>query len=488
MKNNLFLKLSFGLSFLLIASTAQANCMWTLNDKCLDIGTTVKWTESAESDCSGMNKLNGTTNKCCCASEIDGCCEKTQGTTVTAVNLTGEKCARISYATTTFFQDRQALNNICVEKSAVSCTWKSITTNLEENSVSGGCSANETLSNINACPSPQPTSGVSNKTYQCCCQSTNVTYVKPAPTPAQPKFIVPELSIAIPGLKSFSSSSIEYIANDDGSFSVSIPWLAQYIKAFYNYGLSIIGILAALVMIAGGILWLISAGNDSKITKAKELIIGSVSGIIIFSASYLILIQINPDLIENKSIILGSVKASIIDLGGDSDSPNVSIDTTKIAAILGVTCGQDSVAEIIDKSYGKATYNQKLRTTTAPDGLVYLDCSSFASFVLKCAKGKTSGQRSADIFSGQIEWDQDVNKLQAGDLIGWTGNNSSHGGHVIIFKGKDSSGNPIFADCNGGGKDIKIPGACINKSMRLSKVLSYADGLTPKGKIYFKRY
>jgi len=328
MKNNLFLKLSFGLSFLLIASTAQANCMWTLNDKCLDIGTTVKWTESTASNCSGTNKLNGTTNKCCCAAEVDGCCEKTQGTTVNAVNLTGEKCAKISYASTTFFQDRQALNNICVEKSAVSCSWKGVTSD-DDGSVSGGCSTNDTLSDKNKCPSPEPKSGVSNKTYQCCCQSTNVTYVKPAPTPAQPKFIVPELSIAIPGLKSFSSSSIEYIANDDGSFSVSIPWLAQYIKAFYNYGLSIIGILAALVMIAGGILWLISAGNDSKITKAKELIIGSVSGIIIFAASYLILIQINPDLIENKSIVLGSVKANILDISVGNETPELPSGSSK---------------------------------------------------------------------------------------------------------------------------------------------------------------
>lgn len=78
--------------------------------------------------------------------------------------------------------------------------------------------------------------------------------------------------------------------------------LAKYIKAFYNYGLAVAGILAAIVLMAGGVLWLTSAGNDAKVTQAKELISGSVIGAVILFGSWIILNTVNPDLLKLKVI------------------------------------------------------------------------------------------------------------------------------------------------------------------------------------------
>lgn len=90
--------------------------------------------------------------------------------------------------------------------------------------------------------------------------------------------------VAIPG-SSFQNSIA--IGNDS---------IGRYVVAVYNYGLTIVGILAALVLMAGGLIWLTSGGNTSKISQAKELMTGSIIGIVILTGTWLILNTINPKL------------------------------------------------------------------------------------------------------------------------------------------------------------------------------------------------
>jgi len=92
--------------------------------------------------------------------------------------------------------------------------------------------------------------------------------------------------------------------------------LAKYVKAFYDYGMAIAGILAAIVLMGGGVLWLTSAGNDSKITQAKELIGGSIVGLVILFSSWVILNTINPDLINLKIITLQVAKPAEFETNG----------------------------------------------------------------------------------------------------------------------------------------------------------------------------
>lgn len=156
--------------------------------------------------------------------------------------------------------------------------------------------------NCNADTQPNPKTHIGyRETPECCCQTSQ------AP-PKPPKFIMPELQINIPTLKLTASSSINYITNDDGSTNVAIPWISEYIIAIYNYGLSVAGILAAIILMAGGVLWLISGGDASKVTQAKELIIGSVVGLVILASSYVLLIQVNPNLVKFKPISIGTIK------------------------------------------------------------------------------------------------------------------------------------------------------------------------------------
>jgi hypothetical protein len=82
----------------------------------------------------------------------------------------------------------------------------------------------------------------------------------------------------------------------------TFSWIGDYIIALYNY-LIILAVIAAIIAISfGGIIWVTSFGNPSKIGEAKAWIISGVSGMIIVFGSYLILNTINPNLLIMKPI------------------------------------------------------------------------------------------------------------------------------------------------------------------------------------------
>jgi len=85
--------------------------------------------------------------------------------------------------------------------------------------------------------------------------------------------------------------------------------LARYIKVIYDYGIFMATILGGLVLMAGGLIWLSSGGNESKITQAKTLILSSLTGIIIVFGSWVLLNTINPDLLKMKVIPAKSLVA-----------------------------------------------------------------------------------------------------------------------------------------------------------------------------------
>lgn len=188
-----------------------------------------------------------------------------------------------------------------------SCTWriKSTTTNPNDPSghstVAGGCYDSEsTGTDCDPSSKPSTNSGVnSSKEIICCC---------PGPIADKPKFvadiILPELSIKIDTVKLTEEI---YCDNEDGTGNCYYPWIAEYINGIYKYGFGVAGILAAIMLMAGGIIWLISAGDASKIGQAKDIITGSVIGLIILSTSYIILNTINPNLNILKNISLKMV-------------------------------------------------------------------------------------------------------------------------------------------------------------------------------------
>ncbi len=134
---------------------------------------------------------------------------------------------------------------------------------------------------------------------------------KPTPTTtteaAPPEFgeaIKPKIYVAIPDLK---LSDLKVPIGGDESVQISFPWIAQYIIAVYKYALGFASILAVIMIMAAGILYLVSAGNPQRISQAKNYIIGAITGLIIIVGSYTILNLISPQLTQLGSVELKTV-------------------------------------------------------------------------------------------------------------------------------------------------------------------------------------
>lgn len=107
-------------------------------------------------------------------------------------------------------------------------------------------------------------------------------------------------SVTIPSSKFQAGSNISLEEK-------STTYIGQYISGFYNYAMGIIGILAVIVFMIAGIIWLTSAGNPSKISQAKDLMIGSITGLILLLTSWILLNTVNPALIEFKITKIGEI-------------------------------------------------------------------------------------------------------------------------------------------------------------------------------------
>jgi len=112
------------------------------------------------------------------------------------------------------------------------------------------------------------------------------------------KWTIPDLQIDIGGLKDRlkNSQPTECGVDAQGNTKYCIPWIGQYIAGVYQYAIGIVGILSAVVLMFGGIIWLTAGGNAAQIGNAKAWIGASLTGLVIALCSYMILYLVNPDL------------------------------------------------------------------------------------------------------------------------------------------------------------------------------------------------
>jgi hypothetical protein len=145
------------------------------------------------------------------------------------------------------------------------------------------------------------------------------------PTESQAADVKFQPQITIPGSSKFSAEKIkqcqtaceskktkEEIAECKQGCGISVgtqvgdkivsTLLGEYIRDIYKYAVGIVGILAAVVLMFGGVVWLTAGGNQTRIGEAKAWIGASLTGLIIVLTSYMILYTVNPDLVRFRPI------------------------------------------------------------------------------------------------------------------------------------------------------------------------------------------
>ncbi len=297
------------LAIFLMAPEASATCVWSLYNKCDDMGPS--WvTATSDSYCSGQ-KPNGTTVKCCCGANNSSCCAKDRDGKITTTNLTQSECASITYTETIFVPNSVAIANRCY-RYAPPFSYSDVT--------------------------PESKSAHS------------VASVVVIDESIQPLKFQPQVSIPNSEFGQGEMNVGEY----DDSNKVKSDLLARYIKALYDYGLAIAAILAAIILMGGGVLWLTSGGNDTRITQAKELIIGSVSGLAVLFFSWILLNTINPALLQLKTIdTIVAARRSFLnccDPEAGLSSILVKVENGKIIAQEGDQAGKEISCKTPSKS------------------------------------------------------------------------------------------------------------------------------------------
>jgi D-alanyl-D-alanine dipeptidase len=111
----------------------------------------------------------------------------------------------------------------------------------------------------------------------------------------------PSTRIKIPGLEFTNTSDVEVIIEGADKY-INVPFLGEFMTAVFRYGIVVAGLAAVIMIIVGGVQWIMSGGNANLKTTAKSRIVGAVSGLIIALSSYIILYTINPHLVEFKNL------------------------------------------------------------------------------------------------------------------------------------------------------------------------------------------
>ncbi|MEI7452399.1 MAG: pilin [Candidatus Falkowbacteria bacterium] len=205
----------------------------------------------------------------------------------------------------------------------------------------------------------------------------------PGKKPFVPLNPIDKLNVSIPGIDKLSEQYVASCSVDGASTQCSLPYIAIYIRAIFGYSMGIIGILSAISIMFGGIIYMTSAGNATRINTAKSWINGSVVGLIIGLSCYALLIQINPDLVGLKAINIG-----IVEKQEDGTDP-VSIGNIDEN---GWTFPSD--ANIIDQSGG-----QKMTAAMAEKLIAASKCMKDSGYKIRVSSASRTEEQQKQIYS-----------------------------------------------------------------------------------------
>lgn len=264
-----------------------------------------------------------------------------------------------------------------------------------------------------------------------------------------------EPQIQIPN-SAFDSASVKVSTYDPATGELNSDLLAKYIQAFYNYGMAIVGILAAIVLMGGGVLWLTSGGDSGKIGQAKELIMGSIIGTGILFSSWIILNTVNPELLNFRAIkVMGIAPVSYDGADGildNADSIPADAEISFLCLRPGDTCENTNPPTInINVSLCYGELNVSPISCTDANYPTKWCCAKSASSINTAdayCQDKTTGvacklNETASMGSGYCENNKCVGCKKFGEACSGAFND-----HECVGYDQYSCGIPNNGDCN----------------------------------------
>jgi len=116
------------------------------------------------------------------------------------------------------------------------------------------------------------------------------------------------------------------IPSTGGTQTASFTDFGAYMRTVYQFIIGAVGILAVMVIMWAGFLWMTARGNAEQVGRAKGYIGGAILGLVLTLGSFFILNIINPKLVEMQFPTMPQPAA-----------------TTTITANLGDLCNQTTL-------------------------------------------------------------------------------------------------------------------------------------------------
>lgn len=98
--------------------------------------------------------------------------------------------------------------------------------------------------------------------------------------------------------------------------------LKEYLTWAFRFTLALAGFLAVMMIVIGGVEYIISGANEGARTEANKRIWGAISGLVMALVAYLVLYTINPSLVdfENNQFFKEKETTSTGNNNGSSDT------------------------------------------------------------------------------------------------------------------------------------------------------------------------
>lgn len=266
--------------------------------------------------------------------------------------------------------------------------------------------------------------------------------------------------------------------------------IARYISAIYNYGVGIVGIVAAMMLMIGGIIWLTAAGSSSKIEQGKSFIFSSLTGMALVLTAYILLNTINPELVNFKSIAIDSVKevnlgccqlSSGAEMMADKDCTAKQGTVVENATVSKGMCeAKGCCTAILSKEEnigGVLSQKFYINTTRSNCTMAMLDAAASKTITVASAVFATSScqtvsganvSNTCDCTGQEDGAGVSANMSSCGNYVFYRG--KCYQGSVVLEQGDQSGGDPCgnhgdstCQDCNSidGGKNCSITNNCL---------------------------
>lgn len=194
-----------------------------------------------------------------------------------------------------------------------------------------------------------------------------------------PDFITPTLNVPIPGFEKDGNTNNGFTSptiNADKTI-VSVNFLAEYINAVYGWLLGAAALVAVVMMMIGGLQYVMARGKSKYIEAAKTRITNAITGMVLLLATYSIMNLVDPRLTSLNSIGVTDVKQLLYFPSDGEDTDGIT--PVEIAAGDGTVSPIPSSHHI--SAYSGATLNA--------DALAGLQAAGDALYSSGAGKGIT---------------------------------------------------------------------------------------------------